>query len=97
MQATENRTHRHMQSAGSRCRCPMQRSREGGKRLGNARPQGSYEDARHCNTAPIVEQHAQVVLSQRDHEIQALPPQRADEPLTQGVGLRTLWRRFHDS
>ena len=40
--------------------------------------------------------HAQVVLSQGDHEVQALPPQRADEPLAQGIGLRALRRRFED-
>ena len=33
---------------------------------------------------------------QRNHEVQALPPQRAHEPLTQGIGLRALgWSLQH--
>ena len=30
-----------------------------------------------------------MVLGQRNHEVQALPPQRAQEPLTQGIRLAT--------
>ena len=43
---------------------------------------------------PGVEQASQVVFGERDHAIQALPPQRADEPFAEGVRLRALGRRF---
>ena len=58
---------------------------------------GPYEDARYYNAGPIRgADAAQVVLSQRDHEVQTFPPQRADEPFAEGIGLRTLRRRFED-
>ena len=41
---------------------------------------------------PGVEQASQVVFCERDDEIQALPPQRADEPFAEGVGLRSPHR-----
>jgi hypothetical protein len=34
-----------------------------------------------------------VVLGERDQEVQALPPERAQEPLTYRAGLRPLWGR----
>src|SRR5215510_7112481 len=39
---------------------------------------------------PRVEQASQVVFCEREDAIQALPPQRADEPFAEGVRLRTL-------
>ncbi len=50
----------------------------------------------HCNAAPRRAQASQVVLGESDHKIQALPPQRADEPFAKCVRLRTLRWRFHD-
>ena len=37
---------------------------------------------------------SQVVFGAGNHIIQALPPQRTDKPLAQGIRLRALWRRF---
>ena len=45
---------------------------------------------------PGVEQASQVVLCERDKEIEALPPQRANEPFAEGVRLGTLRRRFQN-
>jgi hypothetical protein len=45
---------------------------------------------------PLMQQTAQVVSGQRDHEVQILPPQRADELLTEGIRQGTLRRRFQD-
>jgi len=45
---------------------------------------------------PLVQQISQVVFSQRDHEIQAFPPQRAQQTLTQGIGLGTSHWGFED-
>jgi hypothetical protein len=36
------------------------------------------------------------VLGQRDHEVRAFPPQRAQEPLTERIGLGTPHRCFED-
>ena len=35
-----------------------------------------------------------MVFSQGNQKVQAFPPQRADEPLAERIGLRTLRRRF---
>jgi hypothetical protein len=45
---------------------------------------------------PFGQQAPQVALSERYQQIQALPPERADEPLAERMGLRTLGRRFED-
>ena len=37
---------------------------------------------------------SQVVFGEGYHIIQALPPQRTDEPLAQGIRLRALGWRF---
>jgi hypothetical protein len=37
-----------------------------------------------------------MVLSQRDQKVQAFPPQRAQEPLAEGIRLGTLRRGFED-
>jgi hypothetical protein len=41
---------------------------------------------------PLVQETSQVRLGERDQKIQAFPPQRADEPLADRVGLRALRR-----
>jgi hypothetical protein len=35
-----------------------------------------------------------VILSQRNEKVQAFPPQRADEPLAERIGLRSPHRRL---
>jgi hypothetical protein len=45
---------------------------------------------------PLVQQTWQVVFAQRDHEFQIFPPQRADEPLAEGIYQETLRQRFQD-
>ena len=37
-----------------------------------------------------------MVDRQRDNTVQTFPPQRADEPLTERISLRTLGWRFED-
>ena len=54
------------------------------------------EDDLCYNRRPLVQQTSQVVLGQRDHEIQIFPPQRADAPLAEGIRQGTLRRRFQD-
>jgi hypothetical protein len=45
---------------------------------------------------PFTQQTSQVVFTQRHHEVQAFPPQRAQEPLTEGIGLGALgWGLQH--
>ena len=38
-----------------------------------------------------------MVCRQRDHKVQVFPPQCADEPLAEGIGLGTLRWCFEDS
>jgi hypothetical protein len=38
-----------------------------------------------------------MVCCQRDHKVQAFPPQRADEPFAEGIGLGTLRWCFEDA
>src|SRR6267142_6490908 len=45
---------------------------------------------------PCVQDMAQVVRAQRDQNVQALPPERAQEPFTQGIRLGTAHRCFQD-
>jgi len=45
---------------------------------------------------PLREDVPQVVFRQWNHEVQALPPQRAQQPLTQGIGLGASHRGFED-
>src|SRR5215813_12931202 len=39
-------------------------------------------------TNPLTQNGAQMVLAERDHEIQTLPPHRPDQALAVGIGLR---------
>ena len=96
MQATENRACRHMLMRWQPMAMSLQWRREGGKRLWHARSEGHMRTLGIRMRDPFVYDAAQVVLSQRDNQIQAFPPQRADEPFAQGVRLRTVRRRFHD-
>ena len=45
---------------------------------------------------PFRQKPSQVVFRQGDHEIHAFLPERAQQPLTQCVGLGTLGRRFEN-
>jgi hypothetical protein len=46
---------------------------------------------------PLVQETPQVVLGARTHEVQAFPPERAQEPLTQGMRLGTPHWGLEDS
>ena len=63
---------------------------QGQRRLGNAWSKRHGRATGIVMRHPGVEQASQVVFCERDDEIQALPPQRADEPFAEGVRLRTL-------
>ena len=45
---------------------------------------------------PLVQDPAQMVDGQRHQKVEALPPQRTDEPLAQRISLRALWGCFED-
>jgi hypothetical protein len=46
--------------------------------------------------ARVLQDRAQVVLGESDKKVQALPPERAQESLTQGIGLGTPHGGFED-
>ena len=68
----------------------VQRHWQGRRGLGNAWSKRHVRAAGIVMRHPGVQQASQVVFCERDHEIQALPPQRADESFAEGIGLRTL-------
>ena len=46
---------------------------------------------------PCLQNAAQVVLGQRNHEVQAFAPQRAQEPFAKGIRLGSPHRGFEHS
>jgi hypothetical protein len=46
---------------------------------------------------PCGQETLHMVCRQRDHKVQTFPPQRADEPLAEGISLGALRWRFEDS
>src|ERR671922_967197 len=57
-------------------------------RLRYAWPQGHVGTTGVVMVDPFIQQTSQVVRCQRNHVIQTFPPKRADEPFTDGIGLR---------
>jgi hypothetical protein len=90
MQSAQDRARHHVIRFRPSVSVLTQRSwqRRGG--LGDPRPQGHVGTASIIVCGPRVQQTSQVVFGQRDDEIQAFPPQRTDEPLAEGIRLRTL-------
>src|SRR5262245_10076030 len=64
--------------------------------LRNTWPQGHMRTSLVVMLHPHFQHMSQMVFCQGYHEIQAFPPQRAHEPLTEGIRLGTLRRRFQD-
>jgi hypothetical protein len=64
--------------------------------LRDAWPQGHVRATCIVMAHPLVQDAAQVVCCQGDQKVQALSPQRAQEPLTQGIGLGTPHRCLQD-
>jgi hypothetical protein len=71
--------------------------RQGGRWLGNTWPQGHMRAAGVVMGYPLAQDPSQMVCAQRNQQVEALPPQRADKPLTERIRLRTLGRRFENS
>src|SRR5437763_305574 len=72
----------------------MQRHGQWWWRLWKTRPQGHMRTAMVRMRDPCGEETLHRVCRQRDHTVQAFPPQCADEPLAEGIGLGTLRWRF---
>ena len=58
--------------------------------LRDAWPQGHVGTTGVIVLTPFVQETPQVMRGDRDHEVQAFPTQRAQEALTQGIGLGGL-------
>jgi hypothetical protein len=87
MEPTENRSG-HDAALG---RQPMPGARGHGQAnggLGEAWSEGGMRAAAVVVDHPLFQDPSEVVLRQRNEEVQALPPDRPDEPLAEGVGLR---------
>jgi len=71
----------------------LQRYRQGRRRLRDAWSQRHVWAPGVVVRYPVIQKATEVVSRQGNHEVHALSPQRADEPLTERVGLRRLRRR----
>jgi hypothetical protein len=65
--------------------------------LWDAWSQGHLRTACVVMSNPPVQDAAQVMRRQWYKKVQALSPQHTEESLAEGIRLRSLWWRFHDS
>ena len=96
MEPPKERPHGDPQGLGERVSMHLESRRQMHGRLWNAWSQRHVRTASVVMQYPCVQQAPQVALSEWYQQIQALPPERADEPLAERIGLRTLGRRFED-
>ena len=96
VQPTKNRTRHYTAMCRQSMSLLLQGSQQRHERLGNTRPQGHVRTAVVIMLHPCRQKPSQVVCRQGNHEIHAFLPERAQQPLTQGIGLGTLGRRFED-
>src|SRR5262245_56246487 len=75
----------------------LQSYRQTWGRLWNSWPEGHMWTPCVIMGQPCLHDALQMVLSQRNHKIEAFSSQRAQQPFTERVGLRTLRWGFHDS
>ena len=68
--------------------------RERGQWLRDTWPQGHMRTTGIVMGDPLLQQTPQVVRTEWNEEVQAFPPQRAQKPFAESVGLRRLRRRF---
>ena len=97
MQAAKDWTHHDLQMIRKSVSACLPRHWQLGRWLWNTWPQGHMRTASVIMLHPLLEQTSEVVLGERDHEVQALPPQRAQEPLTQGIRLGTVHWGLEDT
>jgi hypothetical protein len=97
VQTAQDRMHYHPQVPQKLVSMYLQRSRQMWRRVRDAWPQEHMGTPLVVVWHPLVQETSQVRLGERHQKIQPFPPQRADEPLANGVGLRALWRCFQDS
>jgi hypothetical protein len=76
VQTTKNRTCHHSQMLRKTVPVAMQRHRQPWRWLRDAWPQGHMRTPLVIVWHPLVEETPQVVLGERDHKVQAFPPQR---------------------
>src|SRR5262249_43496586 len=89
MEPPKERPHGDPQGLGERMSMHLESCRQVHGRLWNAWSQSHVRTASIVMQYPCMQQAPQVALSEWYQHIQALPPERADEPLAERIGLRT--------
>jgi hypothetical protein len=75
----------------------LQWGRQARGRLRDTWSQGHMRTALMIMSYPCVQHMSQVVLSEGNQKVQTLPPERAQQPFTQGIRLGTAHRGFEHS
>ncbi len=94
MQAAKDRTRHHMAMCRPSMPLLLQGRRQPRTRLGHTRPQGQRRATCVVMAYPLREDAPHMVCREGNQVIHAFPPQRADEPLAEGIGLRSPHRRL---
>ena len=94
MQTAKNRLRHDPQVLRKPVPVHVQWHRQIRRRLWDARPQGHVRAPSIVMWDPLREEVLQVVCRQGKQVIQAFPPQCADEPLAERIGLGALRRGF---
>jgi hypothetical protein len=97
VQAAQDPTYPHTQVPWNVVSMCLQRYRQLWRGLRDAWAQRHMRTTRVIMWHPLVQETPQVVLGARTHEVQAFPPERAQEPLTQGMRLGTPHWGLEDS
>jgi hypothetical protein len=96
VQATQDGVGHHAEVLWNLMPVCLERYGKVGRRLRNTWPQGHARAACVIMPYPCRQKTSQVVLGERDHEIQAFSPECPQQPFTEGIGLGTVrWRFQH--
>ena len=94
MQAAKDRTRHHLAMCRPSMPLLLQGRRQPHKRLGHTWPQGHMRATCVVMAYPLREDAPHMVCREGNQIIHAFPPQRADEPLAEGIGLWCPHRRL---
>ena len=89
VQPTQDQTHHHSQMLWNPVPVHLKRNGQVRGRLWDAWPQSHVRTTLIIMWHPLVQETLQVVLGEREQKIQAFPPERTQEPLTEGISLGT--------
>lgn len=96
VQTAQDRTHHYPQARRNAVSMFLKQRRHVGRWLRDPWAEGHVRAPCIIVWHPLVQETPQVVLGERDQEVQALPATCAQEPLTHTISLGTAQRSFQD-